>query len=299
MPTILIVDDDEVDRTLAARCLTELDGVRLIHAENGEKALEAISAAVADLVLTDLRMPGMNGLELVQKLHDEHPLVPVVLMTSYGSEKIAVQALQAGASSYVPKDDLETDLLQTVEQVLELMDARRSRSTIVQCMQSRESLFVLENDLKLISPLAGFMQESLERLGFGTDAVRTQVGMALIEALSNAIIHGNLEVGSELRAEGTRPYYALIERRRTEQPYASRRVRCIARESVDEVEYTIVDEGPGFDHASLPDPTSAEGLVRVQGRGLMLIGMFMDEVRHNERGNEIVVRKSESPQPPV
>ena len=181
--------------------------------------------------------------------------------------------------------------IDTVEQVLEMMDARRSRSTIVQCMESRESHFVLQNDLKLISPLAGFVQESLERLGFGTDAVRTQVGMALMEALSNAIIHGNLEVGSELRAEGTGPYYELIEKRRTEPPFASRRVRCIARESVEQIEYTIVDQGPGFDHAGLPDPTDAEGLVRVQGRGLMLIRMFMDEVQHNDRGNEIVLRK--------
>ena len=291
MPTILIVDDDEVDREHAARCLQDVEGVQLMHAENGEKALDSISTAGADLVLTDLRMPGMDGLELVQKLHDEYPLVPVVLMTSYGSEKIAVRALNAGAASYVPKDGLETDLLETVEQVLEMTDARRSRSTILHCMESRESRFELDNDIKLISPLAGFAQESLQRLGFGTDAVRTQVGMALMEALSNAIIHGNLEVGSELRVNGTKPYYALIEKRRAELPYAARRVRCIARETIELVEYTIVDEGPGFDHAALSDPTSSEGLVRTQGRGLMLIGMFMDEVLHNERGNEVVLRK--------
>jgi len=291
MPTILIVDDDDVDRELAARCLKPLDELTLVHAEDGDKALDAIAQALPDLVLTDLRMPGTDGLELVTKLHDAHPLIPVLLMTSHGSEKIAVEALQAGASSYVPKHDLETDLLDTVEQVLEMTVARQSRSTILHCLEQRESRFELGNDIKLISPLAGFAQESLERLGFGTDAVRTQVGMVLMEALSNAIIHGNLEVSSDLRADGTEAYYAMIEQRRTESPYASRKVCCIARESIHDVEYTIIDEGPGFDHASLPDPTSSEGLVRVQGRGLMLIRMFMDQVRHNDHGNEIVMTK--------
>lgn len=291
MPKILIVDDDEVDRELAGRCLGKLDELELLHAEDGLQALELVSTGAPDLVLTDLRMPGMDGLELVEKLHDDHPLIPVLLITSYGSEKIAVQALKAGAASYVPKDDMESDLAETVEQVLEMMDARRSRSTILRCLEQREMCFELENDLKLISPLAGFMQESLEGLGFGTDSVRTQVGMALMEGVSNAIIHGNLEVGSELRVDGTKKYYAAIEQRRHQQPYANRRVRCVARESAEQVEYTIVDEGPGFDHSSLPDPTSPENLIRAQGRGLMLIRMFMDEVRHNERGNEIFMCK--------
>jgi CheY-like chemotaxis protein/anti-sigma regulatory factor (Ser/Thr protein kinase) len=291
MPTVLIVDDDDVDRELAARCLVSLEELTLVHAADGDAALQAIAEAPPDLVLTDLRMPGADGLQVVEKLHDEHPLIPVVLMTSHGNEKIAVQALQAGAASYVPKADLETDLADTVDQMLEMMAARRSRSTILHCLDGRESRFELENDIKLISPLAGFVQEGLERLSFGTDSVRTQVGMALMEALSNAIIHGNLEVGSELRADGTGPYYAEIERRQGDLAYTSRKVRCIARESMHGVEYKIIDEGPGFDHASLPDPTSPDGLVRAQGRGLMLIRMFMDEVRHSERGNEIVMGK--------
>jgi CheY-like chemotaxis protein/anti-sigma regulatory factor (Ser/Thr protein kinase) len=291
LPKILIVDDDEVDREAAARCLEGLDDLELQVATDGAEALRAVSEIAPDLVLTDLRMPGMDGLELVEKLHDEHPLILVVLMTSYGNEKTAVQALKAGAASYVPKDDLQNELADTVEQVLEMMDARRSRSTILRCLERREMRFELDNDLQLISPLAGYVQESLERLGFGTDSIRTQVGMALMEAVSNAIIHGNLEVGSELRVDGTKPFYALIEQRRHETPYAERRARCISRESIDLVEYVVLDEGPGFDHAALPDPESPQNLTRVQGRGLMLIRTFMDEVHHNDRGNEITMRK--------
>ena len=58
------------------------------------------------LVLTDLIMPEMNGLELVKAIREHHPFVPVILMTSKGNEEIAVQALQGGAASYVPKSQL-------------------------------------------------------------------------------------------------------------------------------------------------------------------------------------------------
>ena len=84
----------------------------------------------------------------------------------------------------------------------------------------------------------------------------------------------------------------MIEQRRREEPYAQRRVRCIAREAVGRIDYVIHDDGPGFDPASLPDPSSGEGLMRVRGRGLLLIRTFMDSVKHNEKGNEITMRKS-------
>jgi CheY-like chemotaxis protein/anti-sigma regulatory factor (Ser/Thr protein kinase) len=291
MPIILVVDDDAVDRELAERCLEGLDNLEVLFAESGRQALELLAQRQPDLVLTDLRMPGMDGIELVGKIHEPYPRMPVVLMTSKGSEQAAVQALAAGAASYVPKADLAEHLVETVQQVLEVEEGRRSRDQLLGYLDSKETRFVLDNDVKLISPLAGYFQSGLERLGFGNESLRTQVGMAIMEALSNAVIHGNLDVGSELRTESTKAYYDLIEKRRGEKPWSERRVYCTARESVSRIEYVIRDEGDGFDHASLPDPTLPENLVRVRGRGLMLIHTFMDEVRFNDKGNEITLSK--------
>ncbi len=291
MITILVVDDDAVDRELAARCLESLDDAEIVTAAEGAEAIETMSKGHPDLVLTDLRMPGMNGLELVNRVKEEFPLVPVVLMTSYGSERVAVEALQAGAASYVPKSDLKHHLAETVEQVLEIATARREKHAVLKCFDNRETHFELTNDLPLISAVSGYFQEGLERLGLGDDSLRMNLGVALMEALSNAIIHGNLEVGSELRDEDPREYYDLIERRRSEEPYASRRIRCIATESTERIGYVIEDEGPGFDHAALPDPTDPENLVRVRGRGLMLIRTFMDDVAFNDTGNQLTMSK--------
>ena len=74
-----------------------------------------------------------------------------------------------------------------------------------------------------------------------------------------------------------------------------RRVTITSRVTPDQVRYTVCDQGPGFDPSLLPDPLDPENLLRAHGRGLMLIRSFMDEVAHNESGNEItMVKRRES-----
>src|SRR5436190_16587270 len=120
MPRILIVDDDPVHRELAGRYLEGLPDLVVQSASNGRDALRRLRTGDVDVVLTDLYMPGMDGLDLVGSIHDERPGLPVILMTSFGSEQLAVRALAAGAASYVPKSALKEDLVRTVRQVLEL-----------------------------------------------------------------------------------------------------------------------------------------------------------------------------------
>src|ERR1700722_9974854 len=109
MAKILVVDDSLVDQRLAGRLLQEhsdnvyLDkpmAVQVVYANNGKEALDVIPRDRPDLVLTDLQMPELNGLELVDALRDKFPALPVILMTAHGSEDIALQALRRGAASY-------------------------------------------------------------------------------------------------------------------------------------------------------------------------------------------------------
>src|SRR5947208_1307863 len=126
MPTVLVVDDAAVDRKLAGGLLARGHGLTVEFAASGEEALERMAAARPALVVTDLVMPGMTGLELVTRLAADYPQTPVVLMTGKGSEDIAVKALQAGATSYVPKAALHQHLLETVQDVLEMVSDRES-----------------------------------------------------------------------------------------------------------------------------------------------------------------------------
>ncbi len=291
MPAILIVDDEPIHRELAHRFLTRLADLEVYFAATGEEALRQIEEHPLDLILTDLRMPGMSGLDLVRVIQEGYPYLPVVLMTGYGNETLAVRALTAGAASYVPKSEMSQSLLETVEQVLAVAQARKKREVVFHYIRRSETDFDLENDPALIPPLIGFLQNNLQRLGFGNESTRTRVGLALMEAVSNAMIHGNLEVSSILRKESQSDYYELVQRRRSEEPFSKRRLLVSAAESRDRIVYRITDDGPGFDPSSLPDPTSPDNMLRLSGRGLLLIRTFMDQVEFGGRGNEITLSK--------
>ena len=174
MPTVLVVDDSSLDRHLAASLLGRRAGAevsgqparfRVLSASNGQEALAAIRQETPDLVLTDLQMPDMDGLKLVQEIRYHFPFLPVVLMTGQGSEDIAIQALQRGAASYVPKKNLAYDLVETVEDVLAVAGAKKHQQRLLdECWAQSESQFVLSNDITFIPPLIGHFQENLTRM---------------------------------------------------------------------------------------------------------------------------------------
>lgn len=290
MATVLVVDDSALDRRLTKRMLEEV-GLRVRCAEDGCQALEMMGESVPDMVLTDMQMPGMDGLELVQHLGFHYPTVPVVLMTAYGSEETAVEALRGGAASYVPKHNLARDLIPTVKNVLAVSRARRQTRAILDSMTRLEACYVLSNTVEGLDALIAHVKEQLRQMGLFGERDILRLGTALYEALINAIEHGNLEVRQDERdAEGP-GYRRFLEERARQSPYRSRHVYFTVHLTRADAKFTVRDEGRGFDPSTLPDPTNPENVGKVSGRGLFLIRTFMDDVRFNEVGNEITMMK--------
>jgi CheY-like chemotaxis protein/anti-sigma regulatory factor (Ser/Thr protein kinase) len=295
--TVLVVDDAPVDRLMTGAIIDQMPGWRALYAESGEDALAAIPLQRPRIVLTDLNMPKMDGLGLVAEVHHLYPEVPVVLMTAFGNEEIALQALREGAASYVPKKTLERDLPSTLEQVAAAAQVESRHQRLLERLAQAELLFVLDNDRFLVPSLVGHLRNYLVRLRLGDETAMTRVCVALEEALLNAIFHGNLQLSSDLRQDGEEAYYRLAEERRGIAPFRDRQVFCSARLSRAEVSVSIRDEGPGFDPSTLPDPTDPANLGRIGGRGLLLIRTFMDSVTHNKTGNEItLIKRAKQPQ---
>lgn len=291
MATVLIVDDSPVDRRLAQGLLEKNPHLRFAFATDGAEALKQIKAAPPDLVLTDMQMPVMGGLELVRSVRENFPLVPVILMTAQGSEEIAVQALSLGAASYVPKARMARELLPTAEMVLATARAERHHARLLGSVTHNEWTFVLDNDPSLVPAAVDHVQQHITRMELFDETDRIRIGVALEEALLNALYHGNLELSNDLRESDEAAYYAQANQRRREQPYGSRTTRFEASLSRREAVFVVRDGGSGFDPSIVPDPTDATNLERLSGRGLLLIRTFMDEVRHNQCGNEVTMVK--------
>ncbi|MDP7305233.1 MAG: response regulator, partial [Pirellulaceae bacterium] len=121
---VLIVEDSPTQLAQMQLLLEEAQ-FRTEIAVNGQLGLDKVRQELPMMVVTDLHMPEMNGLELVEMLKMEFPSLPVLLTTAQGSEEIAIEALRKGAASYVPKRNLEEMLLSTVEQLMTLAEASR------------------------------------------------------------------------------------------------------------------------------------------------------------------------------
>jgi len=299
MTGILVVDDSAVDRRLAGGLLEKHTKSEIYYAEDGHDALEQIELHVPDIVLTDMQMPNMDGLELVKRVKAQYPLIPVVLMTAQGSEETAVEALHRGAVSYVPKRKLAQDLLEIVERVTVASQQDRSDTRLLRKIDSIDTVYIIENDLALISSLANQIQQTMIRMRVCGESERIQVGIAIEEALVNAYYHGNLEVGTELRESDHKAFYALARERTQESPYKDRRIHVRVQITREKAVITIRDEGLGFDPESLPDPTDAANLEKPGGRGVMLMQAFADEVIYNEKGNEVTLVKARDPEDSV
>jgi CheY-like chemotaxis protein len=291
METVLIVDDSAVDRRLAGGLLSKLPQLHLEYADDGQEAIDQFESLMPDLVITDLVMPGLNGLELVEEVQRRWPQVPVILMTNKGSEEVAIKALKAGAASYVPKRQLAAMLPETVLGVLALARQRRSQATLMASLTRSEFIFDLGIDDDLISPLVAYLQSCMSSLHVCDEASSLRVCIALEEALRNALFHGNLEISSQEREGDGEIYRNLILSRRASEPFRQRHLFVRVRFAPAEAVFVVEDEGPGFDPASLPDPTDPENLDKVSGRGLLLMRTFMDEVNYNPRGNQVTMVK--------
>ncbi len=297
METVLIVDDSAVDRRLAGGLLGKFPQLHIEYAIDGSQALDRIEELSPDIVVSDLVMPGRNGLELVEEVQRIRPYLPVILMTNKGSEEIAVKALQAGAASYVPKSHLASMLPETVLNILQLSRQRRSQASLMASLKRCEFIFDLGIDDELISPLITYLQGCMSSLNLCDQTSSIRVCIALEEALRNALFHGNLEISSEEREGDSEAYRLLIESRRNMAPYRERHLYVRVRFAPNEATFIIRDEGKGFDPDALPDPTDPENLDKVSGRGLLLMRTFMDDVAYNDCGNEVTMIKRAAEEP--
>jgi DNA-binding NtrC family response regulator len=133
---LLVVDDDEHIRGVC-RAVAEESGMRVLDVGTAEEALEMLELASVDILLTDLRLPGTSGLELLRRVTEIYPDIAVVMLTQYGTIDSAVEATRIGAADYVTKPFRVEELRARLEQVVHGVELKRENRVLREQVRTR------------------------------------------------------------------------------------------------------------------------------------------------------------------
>jgi CheY-like chemotaxis protein/anti-sigma regulatory factor (Ser/Thr protein kinase) len=270
---ILIVDDDRTTRHVLSKVLTGA-GFTTSVAKDGVEALKALKAGRFDVLLLDVWMPRMNGLDLLGKLRNDKTRPRIVVMTSDDAPETLLKAVREQAFRYVHKPVESVELLQTVRDVLEAPEPPEIEVT------SARADWV-EIVVPCTRQAAEHIQSVMSHLDTDLPAeLRESIGYAFRELLLNAVEWGG-------RLDPTR------------------KVRIAYLRAKRMIMYRIADPGQGFNldelpHAAIgqpPEDPIAHMLVREEkglrpgGFGLLSVRASVDELLYNEKRNEVVFVK--------
>jgi len=136
MDTILVVDDEK-NYLLVMETLLAEEGYEVLTAESGEQALRLMEDSDLDLVLTDMKMPRMDGIELLSRIKEVQPHLPVIMMTAFATVDKAVEAMKKGAFDYITKPFENEELMLTIRKALDMNRLVRENRELTKALRER------------------------------------------------------------------------------------------------------------------------------------------------------------------
>ncbi|MCX6278679.1 MAG: sigma-54 dependent transcriptional regulator [Bacteroidetes bacterium] len=184
MEKILIIDDEQVNRVMLRQLLSK-EGYITIEAEDGEKGIQLVKSERPDIVLTDFRMPGMNGLEVLSEAHKINARLPVILLTAFGDVALTIKSIQVGAFDYLEKPFNATQLKITVHNALNSVRLSNSLNEVIYNTVSSSNML----DDNILVGKTPAMKEIFKNIG--------RISLNKV----NVLIQGDTGTGKELIAK--------------------------------------------------------------------------------------------------
>ena len=262
---ILLVDDDKEVNEGVNKFLTTR-GYVVMSAYDGQAGLKAFQGGFFDLVLSGLRLPEIDGMQLLKAIKSINPRVPIIIISGEGDVATVVDSLKHGAENFLTKPLQMDTLNKIIEQALTISYQKLGTSFLV-CKAQQTTYIQCPSQPEAISEIVFFIAQSSVIINFAEYDLDNNIKLALVEAITNSMEHGN---GWD------------------ETKMVSMQIDV----SPQQLKVIISDCGEGFDHNSPPDPTDPENLLLERGRGIFLIKAIMDEVIYNSKGNEITIIKN-------
>ncbi len=293
---VLLVEDDPSSR-LYLESLLEINNISVRVAENGIDGLNVFDEYLPDIVITDIQMPLMDGIELLETIKQKKPETVVIITTAFGSERYAIQALRLGASNYLKKPVTGNDLIPILRKYNKILFDKPQKFD--ECGKITNRTFRLEFQARMDN-IPQIVDKLMSETGYlFTDRIRFDMEMGLVELITNAIEHGCYEItySEKRKALESNTLEMIYAEKLNSLQYQNLKIIVEYTYETDFSTWTIIDNGKGFEYKNLPDPTNDENLEQLSGRGIFITGFLFDERTYSGRGNVVTVKKYHKAQP--
>ncbi len=286
---LLVVDDEPGWRDSLVELLEDAD-YEVASAGNGEEALALLKAGPPfDAVLSDIRMPVMDGMELLRRMVRSRMNTPTLLITGHGDVQTSVEALKLGAVDLILKP-FAFHVLQSALERLQVRQQESSRQTELLAVSNLKLRLLVPSRPDLIAATVQTLRSLYRPLCESNQVPVHLIDLCLQESLTNSIIHGNLELPSSLKDQSWERFEAMVGTRSEDPDYKDRQVRIQVDMDAEMLRVSLEDEGPGFDPSAYRGDVNASP-TQTHGRGLLLIKGIMSSVDWSDSGNRITMTK--------
>lgn len=289
---VLIADDEPMLREILRELVT-MRGHEVLLAINGKEALDLFKRATPDLVISDIIMPEMDGLKFLSEIRQLDQDTLVVMTTGLGKEEFTLEALRLRANDFIKKPIEPSILFPLLDKYAGIVESRTKLNETLNYCVRRSSMLKIDNRMEMIPMVA--QRLLIETCDMIPHDQRLGLKIALVELLANAVEHGNLNITCEEKQAAMEESFEGIEKLREtrlrNEELAGRRVMVEFVMTGDACEWTITDEGLGFDFTVLPNPLDPENLAQPNGRGIFLARLSFEELEFLGKGNSVRVRK--------
>jgi len=257
---ILVVDDEKDVRDTLCEMIESL-GYGVVVAETGTKALDRVRTERIDLIVTDLSMPEMSGLDLIVEAKRVSPNIPIAVISAYGNVENTTYALTRGAFSFIAKPFKMSQIKDMIRKGKQLRELSLGTYALMDWVHSETDMtFPSQEDLFPSAIL--FVLKECQWRGIEDDARLENIAICMEELLSNALIHGN---------------------RKNKDKQITMRMSFDAERFV----LAVKDEGDGFDATTYLEKIRNNQTAIPEKRGLFIADLLVDELRFNEKCNEV------------
>jgi len=291
---ILVVEDNvSLGETLAE--ILSYAGYDVDYATNGAKALKQISRIAYDLIISDISMPGISGLELLERINTNENPIPFIVITGFVKSEFAIQAVRLGASDFISKPIDFNVFLHSVSKQLAKHRKTNEIKYLSKYIESSvfEFRFTPEQFIEgnLTPVIANLPVEKIFNI---PNSVFNEILLCVEEMLSNAFLHGVFKIPGRIREEEYQSYMNFLQETIRNKEIAEKKVylTIFINMSGKKIEITVRDEGDGFDHSKfLQDDTSIIEF-KGSGKGIKLLKILCDNIFFADEGRILKIEKN-------